>query len=119
MSPNCQRRDDCNNKPRITKYLRFSYKVLLFLLQRSLQYFTPSQFFSHFFLQVKGSSQTGQIFVGKCCFFIQMMEFRLVLRGGMILAFSIYSKNPILKFQHNRNFLNLFHPIHLCAHQEF
>ncbi len=32
---------------------------------RSEQYFTSSQFFSHFLRQVKGRSQTGQTLVGK------------------------------------------------------
>jgi hypothetical protein len=36
--------------------------------QRSLQYFTSSQTFSHFFLQLNGRLQTMQIFCGKCCF---------------------------------------------------
>lgn len=35
---------------------------------RSEQYFTASQFFSHFFRQVKASPQTGQIFVGRLDF---------------------------------------------------
>ena len=32
---------------------------------RSEQYFTSSQFFSHFLRQVKGNPQTGHTFVGK------------------------------------------------------
>ena len=37
--------------------------------QRSLQYLTWSQSFFHFFRQVKGRSQTGQILVGSSDFF--------------------------------------------------
>lgn len=36
------------------------------------QYLTFSQFFSHFFLQVKGRLQTGHILVGRCSFFIEI-----------------------------------------------
>lgn len=35
------------------------------------QYFTDSQFFSHFFLQENGRWQTGQIFSGKNSFFMR------------------------------------------------
>jgi hypothetical protein len=38
------------------------FHVFLFLLQRSLQYLTSSQFFSHFLRQLKGLWQTGQFF---------------------------------------------------------
>lgn len=45
----------------------------LFLRHRSLQYFTFSQSRSHFFRQVNGSLQTGQIFVGKFFFDIGLI----------------------------------------------
>lgn len=38
------------------------------LLQRSLQYLTSSQFFSHFFLHENGSLHTMHIFSGKLTF---------------------------------------------------
>lgn len=45
--------------------------VAFFLLRQAFeQYFTSSQFFSHFLRQVNGRSQTGQIFCGKSLFFI-------------------------------------------------
>jgi hypothetical protein len=48
------------------KVKKKNYFVLLFALrQRSLQYFTSSQMLCHFFLQVKGRLQTGQILVGR------------------------------------------------------
>jgi hypothetical protein len=37
--------------------------------QRSEQYFTSSQTFSHFLRHTKGLAQTGQVFVGKSLFF--------------------------------------------------
>jgi hypothetical protein len=41
----------------------------LLLLQRSLQYFTSGQHRSHFFRQLKGRMQTGQILAGRVAFF--------------------------------------------------
>ncbi|SDE87974.1 hypothetical protein SAMN05421636_108161 [Pricia antarctica] len=41
---------------------------LLALRQRSLQYFTSSQFFPHFLRQVNGLPQVVQIFTGKLVF---------------------------------------------------
>ena len=46
----------------------------LLFLHRSLQYLTSFQFFSHFFLQVKGLLQAMQIFVGKSCFLTPFMS---------------------------------------------
>ena len=43
--------------------------VFLERRQRSLQYLTCSQSFFHFFRQVNGRSQTGQILVGSSDFF--------------------------------------------------
>jgi hypothetical protein len=40
----------------------------LFIRQRSEQYTTVSQFFSHFLRQANGLRHTGHIFVGKCAF---------------------------------------------------
>jgi hypothetical protein len=42
---------------------------LRLLRQASEQYFTSSQFFSHFFRHEKGRWHTGQIFWGRSCFF--------------------------------------------------
>ena len=42
-------------------------------LHFSLQYFTSSQTFSHFFLQVKGLLQDTQILVGKSAFLTPFM----------------------------------------------
>jgi hypothetical protein len=48
-----------------------SYQSYLrFRLQRSLQYFTFSQFLAHFFRQVKGFPQTGQVLVGRFSFLL-------------------------------------------------
>ena len=47
-----------------------SWDFTLFEAQRLEQYFTFSQSRSHFFRQVKGRSQTGQILEGKLDFFI-------------------------------------------------
>ena len=47
-----------------------SWDFILFEAQRLEQYFTFSQSRSHFFRQVKGRSQTGQILEGKLDFFI-------------------------------------------------
>ena len=44
------------------------------LLHRSLQYFTASQFFSHFLRQVKCLLQTGQILVGNSPFLGIILE---------------------------------------------
>ena len=59
----------------------------LFLLQRSLQYFTSSQFFSHFFLQENGLSHTGQIFSGKWLFFFTFSNFGSFVQTQLLLAF--------------------------------
>jgi hypothetical protein len=59
----------------------------LFLLQRSLQYFTSSQFFSHFFLQENGLPQTGQIFSGKWLFFFTISDGGLFGQAQLLLAF--------------------------------
>jgi hypothetical protein len=43
-------------------------------LQRSLQYFTSSQTFSHFLRHVKGRLQALQILTGKFSFFITFIK---------------------------------------------
>jgi hypothetical protein len=45
-----------------------------FWRQRSLQYFTSSHTFSHFFRQVNGRLQAMQIFCGKCGFLCAMLR---------------------------------------------
>ena len=42
-----------------------SFILFLLFLQRSLQYFTSTQFFCHFFRQVNGRLQTTHILEGK------------------------------------------------------
>jgi hypothetical protein len=42
-------------------------------LQRSEQYLTSSQFFSHFLRQVKGRAQVRQVLEGKSCFLTPFM----------------------------------------------
>ena len=67
---NARIQDRGSLKQLMGKYQKYFFHVpFLFRLQRSLQYFTSSQFSLHFFLQVKGLSQTGQIFTGKSDFF--------------------------------------------------
>ena len=46
-------------------FLALSQALYALLLQRLEQYLTLSQSRSHFFLQVKGRWQIGQIFVGR------------------------------------------------------
>jgi hypothetical protein len=53
------------HKNLIGVYVLYNY---LFRLQRSLQYFTLSQFFSHFLRQVKSFWQVKQVFSGKFAF---------------------------------------------------
>jgi len=49
--------------------------LALFLRQRSEQYLTSSQTFSHFFRQVNGRWQTGQSLVGRSDFFMKITKF--------------------------------------------
>lgn len=53
-----------------------------FLRQRSLQYFTCSQSFAHFFLQTKGLPQVWQIFSGRKIFLCAIMP--LHSWGGLV-----------------------------------
>ncbi len=73
------------------------YAFHLFLLQRSLQYFTSSQCFSHFLRHEKGRRQTGHVFWGRCCFFITTiyslsLSPRAESRGWLFSFFSIRSR---------------------------
>ena len=63
-----------------------NYVVLcLFLLHLSLQYFTNSQFFFHFFLHAKDKLHVGQILVGRCSFFfIRLLSVQLPRKSFLI-----------------------------------
>ena len=62
-------------------------------LHLSLQYFTFSQSFSHFFRQEKGRSQTKQILIGKCSFLIFFKTFK-VLHKAIALKIHLRNKHP-------------------------
>ena len=68
----------------------FTHALDLFILHLSLQYFTSSQTFTHFFRHVKGLEQTRQIFDGKSVFF---MFFMLIFYFfGSFLKHFLYSR---------------------------
>ena len=87
------------NEPRSIFYFCFVNQFLtylLFLLHLSLQYLTCSQFFSHFFLQLNGFSQTAQYFTGKCCFF---NYFVLIIL--LIIPLKTNQWSGVTKYQYN------------------
>ncbi len=47
--------------------------------QRSLQYLTSSQTFSHFLRQLKGRPQTRHVLDGRCCFLTSFMRPRFLV----------------------------------------
>ena len=61
--------------------------------QRSEQYFTSSQTFSHFLRQVNGRPQTRQVFCGKSLFFCIFAKTNSPepQRGGLRISSMIYA----------------------------
>lgn len=72
---------DLRNASELVYTVHLLINGYLFLLHRSLQYFTDSQSFAHFLRHVNGFWQTTQYFTGKSLFFMAMQSVDQFLFG--------------------------------------